>query len=307
VIPAFGSERRLLRCLDSVERELARSSLGRCAEVIVADDGTPGGFSPALRREHPRLRLLAADRRRGFAVNANRGVDAARGEVVCLLNSDMYPLPGFFVGCLDAFCDETIFAVTARILEPSGVDAGCKCLHLEGARVSVTGFDSAFAPFYWEDADLGYRAWKRGYRILYDATRALRHDHQGTIGHIGRRRVRRVFQRNRRRFVWHNNTSVGLLALFAETNLKPTLQALARLRIGRAVGLLGDAAGLPHAAAVRRASRRWQVLDDAALASLWKGGAARSLTAPAGDPAAAPGGQRRRDGGRCGPQPSSLA
>jgi hypothetical protein len=253
----------------------------------------------------------------------------------------MYPLPGFFVGCLDAFCDETIFAVTARILEPSGVDAGCKCLHLEGARVSVTefaatdprarrsgvspyangggsffrrsaflalgGFDSAFAPFYWEDADLGYRAWKRGYRILYDATRALRHDHQGTIGHIGRRRVRRVFQRNRRRFVWHNNTSVGLLALFAETNLKPTLQALARLRIGRAVGLLGDAAGLPHAAAVRRASRRWQVLDDAALASLWKGGAARSLTAPAGDPAAAPGGQRRRDGGRCGPQPSSLA
>lgn len=304
VVPAFGGEPSLDRCLAAIERELARAALDDASEVIVRDDATPSGFSPELRARHPGVRFLVDERRRGFAANANRGVGCARGELVCLLNSDMYPLPGFFEGCPLAFSDPATFAVTGRILEPSGSDAGCKRLEMDGARVVLTvqdarhangglvspspyangggsffrrelflelgGFDPAFAPFYWEDTDLGYRAWKCGYRILYDPTRAVEHDHQGTIGRFHPRLVRHAFQRNRSRFVWHNNTSVGLSRLFAETSLKPTLRALARLRLGRAVRLLGDVAGLPHAVAARRALRRAAVVNDAEVARLWR-------------------------------------
>jgi GT2 family glycosyltransferase len=304
VIPAFGSEALLGRCLDAVERELTRTALAGSPEVIVCDDASPGGFSQRLRARHPGVRFLVGMRRLGFAANANRGVEAASGEVVCLLNSDMYPLPGFFEGCLSPFAETRVFAVSGRILEPSGSDAGCKRLEMCGARVLLTvlearqppaervepspyangggsffrrsvflelgGFDPAFAPFYWEDTDLGYRAWKRGHRILYDPTRAVEHDHQGTIRRFPPRVVRRAFQRNRNRFVWHNNTSVGLLRLFAETSLKPTLRALLRLRLGRASRLVGDAAGLPRAVAARRALRRGAVVGDAELARLWR-------------------------------------
>jgi len=304
VIPVFGAEDRLDRCLDSVERELARARLRDGAEVIVCDDATPGGLSQLLLQRHHGVQVIVSRRRLGFAANANLGVRAARGDSICLLNSDMYPLPGFFVGFRDRFADPSVFAVTGRILEPSGDDAGCKRLEIDGARVVLTvfgirdpradraglspyangggsffrrraflelgGFDPAFAPFYWEDTDLGYRAWRRGYRILYDPTRSVQHDHQGTIGRFDRDVVKRAYQRNRRRFIWHNNTAVGLPRLFAETTLKPTLRALARLRLRRAYRLLGDAAALPHAVTARRALRRAEVIGDAELARLWR-------------------------------------
>ena len=303
MIPAFGARELLYRCLESVERELARAGLYDASEIIVADDATPAGLGAELPERHPRVRCLVARRRRGFAVNANRGVGAARGGVVCLLNTDMVVLPGFFDACLAAFEDRSLFAVTGRILEPSGVNAGCKSLVLDGARVVVAeshagdpcslregpspyangggsffrrsaflklgGFDRAFSPFYWEDTDLGYRAWKRGYWILYDPVRAAAHDHQGTIGRLRERVVRRAYQRNRRRFVWHNNTSVGLGSLFRETNLRPMLHALLRLRVRGVTRLLAEARFLPRAAAARRSTRRCQVIGDADLAGLW--------------------------------------
>jgi len=303
VIPAFGARELLQRCLAAVEHELARAGLDGASEIIVADDATPDGLGAELLERHPRVRCLVARRRRGFAVNANRGVHAARGEVVCLLNTDMVVLPGFFDGCLAAFEDRSLFALTGQILEPSGTNAGRKSLALEGTSVVVTesragdtcslrhgsspyangggsffrrstflklgGFDRAFSPFYWEDTDLGYRAWKRGYWILYDPTRAVAHDHQGTIGRLHTRVVRRVYQRNRRRFVWHNNTSLGLASLFRETNLRPMLHALARLRVRGVVRLLAEVRFLPRAAAARRSMRRSQVIGDADLARLW--------------------------------------
>jgi GT2 family glycosyltransferase len=305
VIPVFGERELLHRCLEAVERELVASGLGDVSEIVVVDDATPGGLGGDLTRRYPRVRRLVARRRRGFSVNANRGVDAARGGVVCLLNTDMVVLPGFFDACLTAFDDPHLFAVTGRILEPSGRNAGCKRLTMEGARAEVAerraedplsmrcgpspyangggsffrrsaflelrGFDRAFSPFYWEDADLGYRAWRRGHRILYDPTRAVAHDHQGTIGRLGARAVRRAYRRNRRRFIWHNNTSVGLGRLFRETNLRPVLRALRRLRVLRVTDLLAEARFLPRAAAARRSSRRDRVIDDSELARLWAG------------------------------------
>lgn len=50
------------------------------------------------------------------------------------------------------------------------------------AFVKLGGFDELFAPFYWEDTDLGYRAWKAGFEVRFAATAVLVHNYrEGSI------------------------------------------------------------------------------------------------------------------------------
>jgi GT2 family glycosyltransferase len=60
------------------------------------------------------------------------------------------------------------------------------------------GFDTLYAPFYWEDVELSYRAWKRGWRVLFEPESRVRHQVSSTIGARFRKRaVRAVMHRNR--------------------------------------------------------------------------------------------------------------
>lgn len=288
VIPAYGADERLGRCLAAVERELAAARPALPAEVVVADDATPSGLPEALRRRHPRVRWVRGPRNLGFGGNANRGVRAARADVVCLLNSDMYVRAGWFDDCLRAFDDPAVFAVCGRIREPGDRNEGYKELVLDGAHVELRGypdrhplcdvpapipyasgggsffrrgaftalggFDPAFAPYYWEDVDLGWRAWRHGYRILYDPRRRVEHDHQGTIGALPPGRVRRVYRRGQRLFVLRNQTRVGLQLLLWRTSLRPGLSHLLRLRTRHAAVLFADVGALPGILRARRAA-----------------------------------------------------
>jgi len=303
VIPVYGGAERLARCLAAVERELAASAPALRAEIVVADDATPGGLPEHVLRGHPLVRFVHANRNVGFAGNANRGVAASRGEILCLLNSDMYVESGWFDGCLIPFEDESVFAVCGRICEPEGRNDGYKNLVLQGAEVNIVrypdddpicdapgpipyasgggsffrrrlfdrleGFDPIFAPYYWEDTDLGYRAWRQGFRTLYDPTRRVEHDHQGTIGTTARHRIRRVFQRNRRLFVLRNQIDVALSLLLWRTTLRPALRSLARLRIAKAARLIAELRALPAIVRARRRARLHAVRGDAELRKLW--------------------------------------
>lgn len=58
------------------------------AEVIVADDGSRDGTAELLAVETPQVRVVRLESNGGFAAAANRGVEAARGRIILLLNSD---------------------------------------------------------------------------------------------------------------------------------------------------------------------------------------------------------------------------
>lgn len=137
VVPAYGAPDLLDRCLGAVARELAAARAALRAEIVVVDDATPGGLPPALRRRHPGVRRVRAERNLGFAGSATRGVEAARVDVVCPLNGDMNVGPGWFDDCLALFDDPAVFAVSGRIREPTGRNDGYKELWLDGATVDV--------------------------------------------------------------------------------------------------------------------------------------------------------------------------
>ncbi len=72
------------------------------------------------------------------------------------------------------------------------------------------GFNTLLAPFHWEDVDLSYRGWKRGWKIHYEPNSVAYHRISATIGSRFRpRKVETVAVRNRLLFHWINLHSTG--------------------------------------------------------------------------------------------------
>ena len=101
--------------------------------------------------------------------------------------------------------------------------------------VEIGGFEPLLSPFYWEDVELSYRAWKRGYTVLYEPRSVTRHQVSSTIGNLDRHRVRKIEQRNRLIYHWihlHERSSLAshilwvlLLAVTSPLRLKPSFIA----------------------------------------------------------------------------------
>lgn len=93
IVPVRGQAELVLRMADSV---LARTP--GLLELILVDDASPDRTLPRLERlaaQDARVRLFANDGQRGFAATCNRGLAAARGELVIALNADTVVTPGW--------------------------------------------------------------------------------------------------------------------------------------------------------------------------------------------------------------------
>lgn len=97
--------------------------------------------------------------------------------------------------------------------------------------IEIGGFDRLLSPFYWEDVELSYRAWKRGYTVSYEPRSVTRHRVSSTISKLDQRAVCKVEQRNRLIYHWihlHERSMmvshvlwVLLLVVTAPLRLKP--------------------------------------------------------------------------------------
>ena len=78
--------------------------------------------------------------------------------------------------------------------------------------IELQGFDDLFHPFYYEDTDLGFRAWRRNWKCIVVPEAMVTHYHTGTIRRSFKRlKVRAIRKRNRLFYLWKNLTTVRLL------------------------------------------------------------------------------------------------
>jgi GT2 family glycosyltransferase len=210
-------------------------------EILVVDNGSTDGSAEYIGRAFPRVRVLALERNLGFGGGSNAGIRAAKNDIVVLLNNDMRVEPDFLPPLLEAFSDEKVFAVSCQIFfsdpnkprEETGLTQGwwengglrvrhridekvtepCPCFYGGGGScafdrrkfLELGGFDELLAPFYLEDTDLGYLAWKRGWKVLYQPHSVVLHEHRGTIGkRFTADQIRAVLQKNFILFCWKN-------------------------------------------------------------------------------------------------------
>jgi GT2 family glycosyltransferase len=78
--------------------------------------------------------------------------------------------------------------------------------------LELQGFDDLFSPFYYEDTDLGFRAWRRGWKCIVVPEARVTHYHAGTIARSFKQfRVSAIRKRNRLFYLWKNLTTARLL------------------------------------------------------------------------------------------------
>lgn len=275
VIPAWNSEQQLRKNLPEVLKAAAQVD----AEVIVVEDASTLDTSLAyLRSLGSRIQVLANQHNLGFARTVNKGVAAAKGDIVVLLNSDVAPEPTCFRRLEQYFHDPALFAVTLNSGEgyaggvwqrgflthfpissssttpsPSLWASGGQAAFSREKWQKLGGMDPLFAPFYWEDVDLGYRAWQRGWHILFAPDARCQHNHeQSVIKEYYGQSVLKTALRNQALFVWKNITDTGMIwdhlrhlpgfclrhprvCLQASMRLLPALRARARQSAARRV------------------------------------------------------------------------
>jgi GT2 family glycosyltransferase len=91
VVIVNWNTRDILRdCLVSVFGQ----TQGIACEVIVVDNASHDGSVEMVRKEFPRVILIANEENRGFAAGNNQGMTTAQGRYVLLLNSDTIVLDG---------------------------------------------------------------------------------------------------------------------------------------------------------------------------------------------------------------------
>jgi len=238
VIPNWNGRDLLEKYLPSVIAAMSGSPQN---EIIVVDNGSEDGSAQFVREHFPHVRVLALERNLGFGGGSNAGFEAAHNDIVVLLNSDMRVERDFLQPLLAGFDDEKTFAVSCQIFfsdpnkprEETGLTEGWwsqgglrvghriepgirqpyPCFYGGGGScafdrkkfLELGGFDELLKPFYLEDTDLGYLAWKRGWKVLYQPASIVYHEHRGTIGkRFSEAYIQSVLKKNFLLFTWKN-------------------------------------------------------------------------------------------------------
>ncbi|HEY72597.1 MAG: hypothetical protein B6I35_03695 [Anaerolineaceae bacterium 4572_32.2] len=97
IIPHWNAAHHLPTCLESLRHQTHPR-----VEVIVADNGSTDG-SLELLSDYAWVRVLPLGENRGFAGACNAGIQAARGEIILLLNNDAEADPHWLEEIIAAF------------------------------------------------------------------------------------------------------------------------------------------------------------------------------------------------------------
>lgn len=240
IIPNYNGVRLLPRYLPSALLECQQYPTA--CEIIIVDDASTDTSVELLSRDFPGVKLLRHSSNKGFAEAIHTGVVAAQHELIFLLNSDVELLPGCLVKLSAYFDDNKTFAVNPLILnqdrelnqsswtrsrfvrghlklQPWDVTAlpqmkqagGYPTLYCSGGSVmmrknmfeALGGFSDLYKPFYYEDFDLGLRAWYRGWSSYFVPGAEVIHADKGTIeDHYKSDLIKSTQRRNRYKLEW---------------------------------------------------------------------------------------------------------
>lgn len=278
----YNGRQHLEDCFSTLLAAAARSR--HDCRVVCVDNRSTEPDVEFLRERFPQVEVVVAAKN-DFLFSLNAVVAGRSEEIVVILNNDMRFDPEFVDPLVAHFDDPSLFASAAQLVNwdvatPQNAarrgwtqnawfykgwrDAGGgPALSLEapgGASayhrerfVELGGFDPLYRPGYYEDLDLSYRAWMRGWRTVFEPGSIIYHKEGVTLdGVFGGRRMSRVHFRNHVLFTVKNIGDARFLALFL---LLLPVRALRPLLGGDTLPLRGIAAALRRLPAALRARR----------------------------------------------------
>jgi GT2 family glycosyltransferase len=210
VMPVYNAPELTRRAIDSVFAALG----ARVSELVAWDDASDAPTRELLDSlQHPRLRVVHAERNTGFGEAVNRAVASTRTPLVLVLNSDVEASGDFLAPLLDAMARDPRLAsispagnsfasydleryrrahgyVTAYAL------AGYAFLLRRAAFDEVGGFDRTFGRGYYEDTDLARRLLAKHWNLGIHPGSQLYHRVHGSFEDVAD--LRGLREQNRR-------------------------------------------------------------------------------------------------------------
>ncbi|TZF88546.1 glycosyltransferase [Cognatilysobacter lacus] len=214
VIPVYGHLAHTLECLQA----LAEHPPTTPHEIIVVDDGSTDA-TPAILPGIAGLRYHRRTGNGGFIAACNDGAALARGEFLVFLNNDTVPQPGWLEALLATFATHPRTGLAgAQLVYPDGrlQEAGglvfCDASgwnygrfgdpsdpryaysrevdYCSGAAIAlrrdlfkrIGGFDTRYAPAYYEDTDLAFAVRALGLEVRYQPASRVVHCEGVTSG-----------------------------------------------------------------------------------------------------------------------------
>ena len=239
VIPSLLDEELFERSLPPLLAETKRRGLDD--EVLVVDDTGQGLVARWLGQHYPTVGVVVRDENGGYGRALTDGVAAARHALVFCMNPDVVVHPSFLEPLIACLEDDEVHSAVPRILlhgDAKTIESATeirvkkglgevgqpglegRAAEFEKKVVSVayaiggacllrksdflaSGCDPIYEPFYWEDVDVGWTAWRSGRRVLYVPESVVEHHHRGTIrNRASEDMVRAMIEKNRLLFQW---------------------------------------------------------------------------------------------------------
>lgn len=290
IIPAYKNTEELIRNLRHNLPHL------KGCEVIVVNDYPTESIKPAVRGLS--IKLIENKKNLGFGGAVNEGVVAAKGQYVMLLNSDVVLDDDSYKKALPQFeKQDNLFAVTFAQREKNGLKVGKNrvfwdmglvkhskgrdfesgitawaeggaCLIDRDKYLRLEGFDLLYSPFYWEDIDLSYRAWKAGYEVLFNPEIEVQHHHESTIGRFfDSEKIKRVSFRNQHIFMMKNMTELAKLLEYWLFLLPNFVYYLFHKEPAFIIGYLDAVMKFPQIQLRRTRQKKYSILQDSKILS----------------------------------------
>lgn len=244
IILTYNGRRHLEISVPSAFSAAARVA-GGCP-VVVVDNQSNDDSVAWLREKYPQAEVVISERNDClFSLNS---VMASRAEdIVVILNNDMRFDEEFIASMLPYFENPAVFAVAAKVYDWEGIRnttgqatgrlrnfwfykrwnqaieqplltlyAGGGCAAFRRSMfLELKGFDPLYRPAYAEDMDLSYRAWKRGWKVIYEPRAVIYHQVGVTLNEIhGQAGVSRLIQRNEILFTVKNCGGAKFLFIY---------------------------------------------------------------------------------------------
>lgn len=242
IVANWNGTSLLRKCLPSVINSAKHTK--EKYEIIVVDDASTDDSVKVLKSEFPDVKVIALKKNLGFIKVNNLGAKKAKGEILAFISNDIMPKRASFSHMLKHFKKKNTFAVAPKILkwDKKTIQTeflGCKfvlgtivqthpnideidtnefkepCLTFfapsctsmfERKRfLKLGGFDEIYSPFYSEEPDIAYRAYKRGWSVIYEPKAVVFHKHQASLSKAFKREALHI-QELKARFIftWSN-------------------------------------------------------------------------------------------------------
>lgn len=250
IIPSYNTRHLLEKNLPTL-LSAKEYKVNNIIEIIVVDDKSPDDSVAYIEKTWKgKIKLIRHTKNRGFSSAVNTGVRSAKGELLCLINTDVLVSENFLQSAVKHFSNEKIFGVSlhedgygfagatfkdgfinfrpGKELEKAHETfwiSGGSGLFNRKIWMKLGGLDEKLlSPFYWEDFDLSYRAQKRGYKLFWEPNAKVIHEHESTMSKLRKGYLSSIRQRNELLIIWKNITSQRLFKKHLQGLLKRLLK-----------------------------------------------------------------------------------